>query len=360
MPKPAIVLAWCLALLSAGWGIVLAAGQHRRISGFRPIAATIVSAEAVSAPGGRGLEPRITYRYQVGADTCDSTTLFPMLERGGNDWTRLALARFRPGQVHTAYYHPRDPRDSFLIREYLLLFYLLPFIGMALLCSLLLWDRVFSRNVPAGLVAAPDGRFEAPAAHRLSARRRGAWTIALAWHGAALLSTAHYFLVSHSADHAGLLLFGLFEAAGLFPVILGVRYQILGRRLSDARIILDPESAFAGEQLRLRLELDFLREATITGSRVGLFHQDQRGFGHAVHEKWLTLTERRRVRPGEMVREEVRFTIPHEVAFDPRAFEGRRFTWWIAVEVCFSRWPCYRGEWRIPIAPRVREGALVG
>jgi len=122
------IVARVLAILSVvpallgGWA---AFEQHRRVTGWTPVAAEVVRSEAVVRRTRGSPETRVAlrYRYEAGGVTHEAERIYPGPLGSGSGDPEL-LVRFPVGARTTARHHPRDPARAFLLPEHGFLPYL--------------------------------------------------------------------------------------------------------------------------------------------------------------------------------------------------------------------------------------------
>lgn len=99
------------------WGLHV---QHWKLRNYVPVQAVVLDVgldSESSSRGGTVYEPMVRYEYQVRGRVYESRQVLPVEYRAGQKWAERLADRFKPGQTVTAYHHPDDPAQAFLVRE---------------------------------------------------------------------------------------------------------------------------------------------------------------------------------------------------------------------------------------------------
>ena len=130
--------AFCSLFL--GVGVTMLVKEHRRLTGYEPVSATVLSTrvEEHSDSDGSTYEPVVVYRYRVSDREYTASRVTPLKESRSGRWARRVTARYEVGTDYTAYYDPENPAEAFLMRSRSVLpwaFLLIPLLGLALIAA---------------------------------------------------------------------------------------------------------------------------------------------------------------------------------------------------------------------------------
>ena len=102
-----------------GIGGTMLAKEQRRLSVFRPVEATVLSARVQehSDSDGSTYEPVVVYRYRVGDREYTASRVTPLKESRSGGWARRVIGRYQVGNSYTAFYDPENPAEAFLLRS---------------------------------------------------------------------------------------------------------------------------------------------------------------------------------------------------------------------------------------------------
>jgi len=113
----ALMGAFCCLFL--GLGIHMIVKEQRRLTGFQPVEATVLSTrveEHRDSDGGDTYEPVVVYRYRVEDREYTASRVTPLNQSRSGRWAHGIIARYAVGHRYTAYFDPANPGDAFLLR----------------------------------------------------------------------------------------------------------------------------------------------------------------------------------------------------------------------------------------------------
>src|ERR1051325_5960675 len=99
-------------------GAVMLAREYYRLSEWKPVQATVLSArvEVNASSDGDTHRPVIVYRYFVGDRPYTSDRTLPVNEGRSGTWAYGIIRKFTTGSTHTAWYDPSNPAEAFIVR----------------------------------------------------------------------------------------------------------------------------------------------------------------------------------------------------------------------------------------------------
>jgi Protein of unknown function (DUF3592) len=112
------MMAFCL--LFVGAGVFALWTEQRKLTTYRPVAVTVLGTDVGESAGDDGptYHPVVSYRYEVGGRSYQSSRVTPLNESSGTyRWARALADRFAAGGVYTGWYDPKRPEESFLVRR---------------------------------------------------------------------------------------------------------------------------------------------------------------------------------------------------------------------------------------------------
>src|SRR5262249_18515168 len=114
----------------------------------------------------------------------------------GSYEARQIVERYPIGGRITAYYNPRNPLDSFLVRELSFGLYFLILLPMVHVCWVvgIYFGRVLQWPAPIPPIPSVGGWLEVDAVNPLQVRRRAWMLVAMIWYGVGLAALTHYYL----------------------------------------------------------------------------------------------------------------------------------------------------------------------
>ncbi len=112
------VLLGFIGLVCASVGGTMIEREHRRLTTWLPVEATILSKDIDANSDGDGTtySPVITYRYYVNDRPYTSSRVLPTSERRSGGWAHRIVAQYELSAKYTAWYDPADPAEAFLRR----------------------------------------------------------------------------------------------------------------------------------------------------------------------------------------------------------------------------------------------------
>ena len=130
--------AFCCLFLAVGGTMVVK--EHRRLTLYQPVSATVLSARVQdhSDSDGTTYEPVVVYRYRVNGREYTASRVTPLKESRSGNWARRVTARYQVGSSHTAYYDPENPNEAFLLRTRSIIpwaFLVIPLVGMTFIIA---------------------------------------------------------------------------------------------------------------------------------------------------------------------------------------------------------------------------------
>lgn len=350
-------------------GIGLAWNQHRKITTYQEVNAKILSSRVEShrSHGRHGAStsysPRIEYEYEVGGNAYTCSEVTPISHSAGRGWANEIVARFRPGQVCTAYHDPDDPGSAFLLREYAFLpyfFMLFPMVFIAVGLSLWLSGGRERWRAP---VAQADGWYAVPLGTGMADWRRAAAIILMVWLLVGIVGAGHYFSVAGPTyETFGIVTTAVYFAVSLVPLAVFLYYWLLGRRMEDARLWIGAGRLACGDSVAVHVEQAVYAPVTLEEYRIGLVCAETtrvRSGGKTryntriCHESWVTAIEGQEAAAGDVVAADATVLIPPDgpATTPPDRTDYPRHAWRLEVHARIPGNPDYHG--RFPI--RVEE-----
>ncbi len=127
-PTPALIshpVATNWGCLAAFLSIFVAVGlgmlslQLYRIATWEPVRATVVSSDVgvVTSSKGNSYKPVVVYNYRYQGNPYQAASVTPISISASQNWAREISARFRAGDVTTAYVNPANPYNAYLLRQ---------------------------------------------------------------------------------------------------------------------------------------------------------------------------------------------------------------------------------------------------
>jgi hypothetical protein len=246
-----------LGTLVAGTGAWGAHEQHRRITTWREVPATVT--ESTSRRHRSETVTRIRYRYRAGGAEHESDRLLPgPFPLGWAGTVAEQLARFPVGAAVSAWHDPERPERAFLIPShsfvpYLVFLLSVPFFALATGVATGGVENVPSGRLQRGPAKRADGWWEVPAFREWLAMRNASLA---AW---ALLLAAGFFAFTDyvaKARRPGPLAMLIFLAWLWFLARLAwsvFKRTVVARRLEEARLFVRAEPR-AGRPFAVRVE----------------------------------------------------------------------------------------------------------
>jgi Protein of unknown function (DUF3592) len=118
-----------------------------RVATWQPVSARVLSSAIKAVRGNRGTSyaPVVRYQYSIDGTPYESDAVLPLNVSASLGWAERLRARFRPGDVVTAYVNPHRASSAFLVRQVSLL--PLVFVALPVTIALILaWVSVVQRR----------------------------------------------------------------------------------------------------------------------------------------------------------------------------------------------------------------------
>lgn len=131
-----VMAAFCCLFMGIGGTMLVK--EHRRLTVFRPVSATVLSTrvEEHSDSDGSTYEPVVVYRYRVNEREYTASRVTPLSESRSGGWASRVTARYQVNGEYTAYYDPEHPGEAFLLRSRSVIpwaFVGIPLVGLVLI-----------------------------------------------------------------------------------------------------------------------------------------------------------------------------------------------------------------------------------
>ncbi|MBI5684785.1 MAG: DUF3592 domain-containing protein [Verrucomicrobia bacterium] len=351
-----------IPLLFMGVGIGGVWHQHRKITSFLPVRATVISAEVqshTSSKGSTSCSPEVRYSYEVSGRTFSGDKALPLGISGDRGWVEEIVKRCRPGKTREAYFNPADPADSFLIKHYSFFpyfFVLFPLIFLAVAAGVGFGMR--SRTIPPP-AAQSDGWFEVKPAFSVAARGQLWLTVAGVWLGVCGLVCGHYFVVATSPYEMfaiiGSLVYGVI---GCVPLGMAIYFILLGRRVTDARVFVNTPRFLLGGNVTVLVQQPVLADLEVKEMKVSLVcretYKTQSGGKSSIgtrdcFREDAVVMQNQRARPRETLSATHELQIPpgHLPTTWPGEKGYPRYDWLIEVKADIPHSPDYQGKFPI-------------
>ncbi len=123
-PRARVVGMLFLSALPLVGGLVFGWQQHRALTTYLPVEATVIWKEIRKRPADKGYDyqPIVAYEYWVNGRRYQSENLLPPIAahevNSNREWAQSVLDEYEVGGKYTAYYDPGDPNSAFLRRRY--------------------------------------------------------------------------------------------------------------------------------------------------------------------------------------------------------------------------------------------------
>jgi hypothetical protein len=310
--------------------------------------------------------PVVRYRYESRGSIYRSESVFPVSGSVSKSRAYEVVNQFPVGRAVKVYYDPADPGQAFLVRRWEFwpyLFVMFPMVHFAIGLGLLaagVWGGSDAKAMEP--IQAREGGFELRP--RMSVgRKKSVWMLlAGVWWGVGLLACGHYFMVAER-PYATEALIGsaVYFGLGTIVMVLAVRYWLLARNTSDARVVVDRHPVRPGQGLDVRVEQAFMRHLLIESAGVGLVlerTQETSGGGKKrvettkVWEEWANeVVKNEQATPGRPLTMKHRFVVPGDQAGSSDAGEKGypRYAWWVEVKVKIADAPDYAGKFGVVV-----------
>ncbi len=234
--------------------------QHHKIGRIcLPADAVVLEAhnKHIGSGGGNSNIPAIKYRYTVGDKTYTSNQFEAMVIGRSLDRTGRIVTRYRVGDTVRAYYDPDNPDEALLSRKYAFHPYIfvlgsIPFLSLCLTVGLgtLIFGRRQEYQIPLA-----DGSYEIARKENMRQVFWGGVLIASLWHGMGFLAWGHYFRVAvQPYSTLGIVITIGYEVLGLIPIGVAIKYWLVTRNVSEARVFADTMQSERGSEIAVRVE----------------------------------------------------------------------------------------------------------
>ncbi len=374
--KVVLILFTVVPLVFMGVGTYMARSQHHKITTYHPVQAAVLSTRVEvhtsrdsEGRTSRSYKPVIEYRYEVNGQSYTSDEVTPLDESAGSKWAHEIINRYKAGQTYEAYYNPDHPSEAFLVRQYSFfpyMFILFPMLFLATGSGIMIGMGASQRRPPEP-VARPGGRFEIKPTSRIADRRRAALIAAVAWHGVGVLACGHYFAAAEPPYGAlPIIIAVIYEAIGCVPLALACHYYVLGRRMSDARLLVGAQRFACGNQIAVHAEQEAYVPLLIEELTVGLVcretTREKRGSKttistHTCYENQVSALKDRQAQPGQTVAIGQALWIPADgqPSSPPTNKDYPRYAWAIELAARIPGSPDYRARFPITVEKAPNE-----
>jgi hypothetical protein len=307
--------------------------------------------------------PVVRYRYEVGGNVYRSERVFPLSATTSMRAANELIAQYPVGRAVKVYHDPADPGKAFLVRRWEFapyLFMMVPMIHLAV--GVGLWSAAVGRRGNAPAAATTGGWHELPIRRSIAKKRRPWMVMAVCWYAVGLAACGHYFWFAEKPyGNDALIATPIYFAVGLIPLVVAVRYWILGRNAADARVFVDKRELSPGDWFNARTEQAFYRHLLIESADLGLVLKRAEKVTSGgktrvntvkVWEDWADgLVSSEQASPGRPLTMKHRFTIPPDRPGSSAARERGypRHEWQMVVRVKIAGAPDYEGEFVLAV-----------
>jgi hypothetical protein len=368
---------YAIAMFTAAAALFIAVGanvvldQQRIIADARPVPGTVVSAKVhestLTDPKNRRTttyRPVVYYRFSLGNTIFTSGRVFPLSQDSSQSRAQQIVDRYKPGANVTVWYDPKNPTESFLIREWSFAPYLLILCAMTFLATGLgFWAAgPWRRKQVWPPKAGSGGWFELTPRANLAAVRRPWRAASLAWFAIGALVAWHYFVhADQPYELMALIAVPLYFLIGLIPLVRFFHHRKLSRVMRDARVTVNTDTFWIGKTFNLKLEQRYRKPAQIDSLRIGLIcekldrQQNPRGKPITMRtvqfESWEEAAANVQASADQPLAAKTKLTPPKDqLPTTPETQrELPRFNWRLVVEVKTARYPTYRAEYPIVV-----------
>jgi len=340
-----IVLMVLTAGLLIGLGIHGAFRQQQMLRNYQPVPASVSQNEIQPSKLG-GYEPDVRFTYTVKGKTYESEQAAPLRVNGSRGWAQ-SITRRIDAEGFTAYYHPQDPGEAYLLPIGRFRPYGLILAGWVLLGLSVLPMRaggVFAHK-PVAITGGPFDWYDLTPGGSYANRVLG-WSLAsVLWYLLGVGVVGHYFLITPpSYELKSGIIGALYMVAGLWPTYRAVSAGGAASRVGTPKAHMTQKVAHLGEPIIVRIEQPFLRDTTVLEVRVALTCCRRNGLGSVrYYTSSNTVAEDRAVHAGEVIHGEFTFEIPQK----------KRHT-----STPFNRWSYPRTDWLIEVTTRTAHSVV--
>ena len=342
--------------------------QHRIVTTYIPVDATVISARVYEYRGSKGYRsywPEVEYKYEVGHNTYTSQRYAPVHISGSVDWANGVVARFTVGGSCQAYYDPENPSQAVLIRKYSIEPYFYLLLGGFCLCggsfmALLAWQIREKDPIPV-----EGGWFEIKPEQSAHDRLLLAKVTTAIWYGVGFVMCAHLFwaVPLPYSSHTRNIILG-YAAPGLVPLGFLVRYYLLCRAQGDARVVINVFPILLGHEFevgvtqRIHRSLQF-RELQISVSCKRTTRAGRSRDVDIIHEREHTLFRNHPLPAGQPLEFSQSFTIPgdHPPSTPVGVLQNPRIDWELTLIAAVKSAPDYRATFPLVVERDPRSAA---
>ena len=355
-------------LVGIGYGTWSVYEQHRKITTFEPVEATVLKQRVEQKKSKFAVQfmPVVEYEYAVGGETFQSEVTLPTESRGPKLWAEDVLKRFPVGNKVEARVDPDDPTDSFLIPKYGPLPYLtiLNFVVIGCMGIGVVAEQKMRSDAPPELPETFRGTpLVAKSDHRHLQRLVGIMGTAGLLIGAP--AGLHYFHVSTPPVS------GMFRAMTWFYSLAGVGmigwslFSAWTRRgFGNVAVEMDTPRPAIGEELRVRLSLPIHFAGTINSLALQLILErkskalfdispDADKPDPILYAQREVLFENHAVQGNETLDGEVDFTLPPILApsTPPQDKSKKHYVWTLQLRAEASGFRTATREYILDVGP---------
>ena len=354
-------------LIFGGIGGSLVVTQHRKIISYLPVEATVVSSRVVVRHSGRSRSyaPVVLYRYRAKGRDWQGDDVFPIRQSGSRSWAASVAGSYRAGRRTQAYYDPKNPSNSFLVRHYSFFPYLFVLLGIGFSSAgvAILLGRGSPAKKPAQPIEGVSGWYEVEATSTIAGRRRGALVATMLWGVLGVVGIGHYFFCAEPPYETTAYVFSsIYGVIGCVGVGLFIYYLFLGRNVSDARFYVTAPKFALGGTATIGVQQEVHRTVRVIEGKIGLVllesRKERRGskttyVTSKVWEEWISPIENREVSAGDSIKMSWTITLPADQppSTIPSQKGYPRHLWRFEVIVRLAGSPDYRARFPIIVEP---------
>ena len=141
--RAALAFLALFGLVFGGIGGTIMMREHRRLTTWLPVEATVLSksVDRHSDSDGTTYSPIVVYRYSVNGRPYTSSGVLPTKESRSGGWARRIVEEYELNRTYTAWHNPADPAQAFLRRSRSIVAAILTSIGALLVVVAVLVHR---------------------------------------------------------------------------------------------------------------------------------------------------------------------------------------------------------------------------
>jgi hypothetical protein len=353
------------AFMSVGWSLAFI--QHYRLATYLAAPARVISSQVKVHHGSKGsvsYSPFITYTYSVADQDYTATRAFPVGNiSASRSWAQRIVDEYPAGTRTTAYYSPKAPKSSYLLRRgdwFPHIFSLFPAIFAAIGIAMMGASRAGRRLAP---IPNATGGFRLQERGTLRGKLRLYTAMTLFWFAYCALVIGDYFLInSRQTDLFILIASAVCAAVGLIPLLLAWRWWKLDHDFLDAEIVVSRDCLRPGEVCDLQVRQYVLRPLQIEEFKIGIvcLRTDRTQMGgktqYSTREDWSNwqIVETNRAHGmGSQIAGHARIDLPGtaSVTGSSQGSAYPRFSWHVAVRVAAKDQPVLNAQFPILVEP---------